>query len=59
MLVRQSLDAPEKSFLAVNWRVKNASITEFTFSRDRLSLDRFHPADEGYALIARRIADSF
>jgi lysophospholipase L1-like esterase len=27
--------------------------------RDRLSLDRFHPADEGYALIARRIADGF
>jgi len=26
--------------------------------RDRLSLDRFHPSDEGYALIARRIADS-
>jgi lysophospholipase L1-like esterase len=27
--------------------------------RDRLSLDRFHPGDEGYALIARRIADTF
>ncbi len=26
---------------------------------DRLSLDRFHPGDEGYALIARRIADTF
>ena len=26
--------------------------------RDRLSLDRFHPNNEGYALIARRIADS-
>ena len=26
--------------------------------RDRLSFDRFHPGDEGYALIARRIADS-
>lgn len=26
--------------------------------RDRLSLDRFHPNDEGYRLIARRIADS-
>jgi lysophospholipase L1-like esterase len=25
--------------------------------RDRLSLDRFHPNDEGYSLIARRIAD--
>jgi len=27
--------------------------------RDRLSMDRFHPGDEGYALIARRIADAF
>jgi len=27
--------------------------------RDRLSPDRFHPSGEGYALIARRIADSF
>jgi len=27
--------------------------------RDRLSVDRFHPGDEGYALIARRIADAF
>ena len=26
---------------------------------DRLSMDRFHPGDEGYALIARRIADAF
>ena len=25
---------------------------------DRLSFDRFHPGDEGYALIARRIADA-
>jgi lysophospholipase L1-like esterase len=27
--------------------------------RDRLSLDQFHPGDEGYALIARRISDTF
>ncbi len=26
--------------------------------RDRLSFDRFHPGNEGYALIARRIADA-
>jgi len=26
---------------------------------DRLSTDRFHPSGEGYALIARRIADTF
>ncbi len=27
-------------------------------NHDRLSLDRFHPGDEGYTLIARRIADA-
>ncbi len=27
--------------------------------RDRLSMDRFHPSADGYALIARRIADTF
>ena len=27
--------------------------------RDRLSADRFHPGAAGYALIARRIADTF
>jgi lysophospholipase L1-like esterase len=27
--------------------------------RDRLSFDRFHPAQEGYSMIARRIADAF
>ena len=26
--------------------------------RDRLSFDRFHPNDEGYSLIGRRIADA-
>lgn len=26
--------------------------------RDRLAVDHFHPSDEGYALIARRIADA-
>jgi len=26
--------------------------------RDRLSVDRFHPGGEGYALIARRISDA-
>lgn len=27
-------------------------------AHDRLSFDRFHPSDEGYSLIARRIADA-
>jgi broad specificity phosphatase PhoE len=40
--VQAALDAPPASALAVNWRVKNASLTEFTFSRNRLSLDGFN-----------------
>lgn len=42
LLVQAAIGAPERSFLEVNWRVKNCSITEFTFSRDRLSLDSFN-----------------
>jgi broad specificity phosphatase PhoE len=42
VLVQAAIGAPERSFLEVNWRVKNCSITEFTFSRDRLSLDSFN-----------------
>ena len=36
--------------------VPTADLFEY---HDRLSTDRFHPSGEGYALIARRIADSF
>jgi broad specificity phosphatase PhoE len=42
VLVQTALDAPERSFLEVNWRVRNCSITEFVFSGDRLSLDSFN-----------------
>jgi broad specificity phosphatase PhoE len=42
VLVQTAIGAPERSFLEINWRVKNCSITEFTFSRDRLSLDSFN-----------------
>jgi broad specificity phosphatase PhoE len=42
VLVQAAIDAAERSFLEVNWRVKNCSVTEFTFSRDRLSLDSFN-----------------
>jgi lysophospholipase L1-like esterase len=36
--------------------VQTADLFRF---HDRLSADRFHPSAEGYALIARRIADAF
>jgi broad specificity phosphatase PhoE len=42
VLVQTAIGAPERSFLEVNWRVKNCSLTEFTFSKDRLSLDSFN-----------------
>jgi broad specificity phosphatase PhoE len=42
VLVQAAIAAHERSFLEVNWRVKNCSITEFTFSRDRISLDSFN-----------------
>lgn len=36
------LDAPEKSVLKLNWRVRNASITRLTFGSGRVSLDTFN-----------------
>ncbi|MGA3186411.1 MAG: histidine phosphatase family protein [Bryobacteraceae bacterium] len=39
VLVQAAIGA---SFPEVNWRVKNCSLTEFTFSRERLSLDSFN-----------------
>jgi broad specificity phosphatase PhoE len=50
VLVQTALSAPDRSFLEVNWRVRNCSITEFVFSSGRLSLDSFnaipHLSDE-------------
>jgi len=42
ILVQTALDAPPRSFLDVNWRVRNCSISEFVFSSNRLSLDSFN-----------------
>ncbi len=42
VLVQTALQAPERSFLEVNWRVRNCSITEFVFSGERLTLDSFN-----------------
>ena len=42
VLVQTAIGAPERTFLEINWRVKNCSITEFTFSRERISLDSFN-----------------
>jgi broad specificity phosphatase PhoE len=40
--VQNVLNAPEPLALEINWRVRNCSMTEFIFSRDRLSLDSFN-----------------
>jgi len=42
VLVQTALKAPDQSFLEVNWRVRNCSLTEFVFSKGRLSLDSFN-----------------
>lgn len=36
------LAAPERSALELNWRIRNSSLTELVFTRDRLSLDSFN-----------------
>jgi broad specificity phosphatase PhoE len=40
--VRQALDAPDRMALEVNWRVRNCSLTEFVFTKDRFTLDSFN-----------------
>lgn len=40
--VQLALQAPERMAVQVNWRVKNGSMTEMLFSKDRLSLDSFN-----------------
>ena len=40
--VQFALQAPARSFLDVNWRVRNCSVTEFVFDRERFSLDSFN-----------------
>ena len=40
--VHFALRAPAKSFLDVNWRVRNGSVSEFIFDRDRFTLDSFN-----------------
>jgi broad specificity phosphatase PhoE len=39
LCVQRVLRAPETAFLDVNWRIRNCSVSEFTFSKKRISLD--------------------
>jgi broad specificity phosphatase PhoE len=40
--VQLATKAPPQTFLDVNWRVRNLSVSEFLFDRDRLTLDSFN-----------------
>ncbi len=40
--VQSVLQAPEIKAAELNWRVHNASVTQFTFSKGRIALDRFN-----------------
>jgi broad specificity phosphatase PhoE len=40
--VQTALDAPQIQAAKLNWRVRNGSVTEFTFSGDRIALDMFN-----------------
>jgi broad specificity phosphatase PhoE len=42
LAVQTALEAPERVALELNWRVRNCSLTEFTFGRGRVSLDSFN-----------------
>lgn len=40
--VQTALQAPEAMAIEINWRVRNCSLTEFLFTRERMSLDVFN-----------------
>jgi len=40
--VQTVLHTPEPIAIEINWRIKNCSLTEFVFSRGRISLDTFN-----------------
>ena len=42
--VQTVLRAPEAMAIEVSWRIKNCSLTEFVFTRGRISLDLFNAA---------------
>ena len=42
LAVQSALGAPDRVALELNWRVRNASLTEFTFGKGRIALDSFN-----------------
>jgi len=50
--VNWAVRGPDRSFLDLNWRVRNCSLTHFVFSQERLTLDGFnHVAHLGEAAL--------
>jgi len=45
VVVQEVLEAPARSALRVNWRVRNASLTECLFSEQRISLEYFNSVE--------------
>ena len=42
LAVQTALGAPDREALEINWRVRNCSLTEFIFSKGRISFDSFN-----------------
>jgi broad specificity phosphatase PhoE len=42
MAVQTVVGAKERMAIELNWRIRNCSLTEFIFTRDRISLDSFN-----------------
>jgi broad specificity phosphatase PhoE len=42
LAVQTALAAPQQMALTINWRVRNCSLTDLIFTRERLSLDSFN-----------------
>ena len=40
--VQLVLGAPDRAALEINWRIRNAALTEFVFTRGRIALDAFN-----------------
>ncbi|HYK18345.1 MAG TPA: histidine phosphatase family protein [Bryobacteraceae bacterium] len=42
VILQTVLCAPERTAIELHWRIRNCSLTELVFTRDRVSLDRFN-----------------
>jgi hypothetical protein len=40
--VQVVVGAPDRTAMELNWRIRNAAVTEFIFGRERVTLDEFN-----------------